>query len=128
MTGGWRHRAGGRLAFLASVMLGLATSLSLSLAGCGDDHLVAEPGNAKGTEMNLAGKGQPVAPAASPMAHSTPNTPIVGGDDRPPTPATCGPGLDCPNAAATCVIPTTSQQCTCGQLDGDGQRHLWICQ
>ena len=81
MRGGRRHRAGGLLAFLASVTLGLATSLSLSIVGCGDDYLVAEPGNAKGTEMNMAGKGQPVAPSASPMAQSTPTTSVVGGDD-----------------------------------------------
>ena len=80
MRGGRRHRAGGLLAFLASVTLGLTASLSLS-SGCGDDYLVAEPGNAKGTEMNMAGKGQPVAASASSMAQSTPTTPVVGGDD-----------------------------------------------
>jgi len=127
MTGGRRHRVGGRLAFLASVTLGLATSLSLSVAGCGDDYLIAEPGNAKGTEMNMAGKGQPVAASASPMAQSTPTTPVVGGDDVATTSATCVPGFDCPNVAATCVIPMTSRQCTCGQIDGSGQRPLWIC-
>jgi len=128
MTGGRRHRVGGRLAFLASVTLGLATSLSLSMVGCGDDdYLIAEPGNAKGTEMTMAGKGQPVAASASPMAQSTPTTPVVGGDDAPTTPATCAPGFDCPNVAATCVIPMTSQRCTCGLIDGAGQRHLWIC-
>ena len=128
MSGGRRHRAGGRLAFLMSVTLGLATSLSLSIVGCADDYLPAEPGNAKGTEMNMAGKGQPVAASASSMAQSTPTTGVVGGDNAAATPATCAPGFDCPNVAETCVIPMTSRQCTCGQIDGDvQQRHLWIC-
>ena len=90
MRGGRRHRAGGLLAFLASATLGLAASVAL--VGCGDDYLVAEPGNAKGTEMNMAGKGQPVAASASSMAQSSPTTPVVGGDDAPITPATCAPG------------------------------------
>ena len=124
MRGERQHRAGGRLAFLASVTLGLAASLSLSIAGCGDDVLVAEPGNAKGTEMNMGGKGQPVAASASSMAQSTPTTPVIGGDDAP---AACAPGFDCPNVAATCVIPMTSRQCTCGLIDASGQRPLWIC-
>ena len=126
MRGVRRHRAGGRLALFASVTLGLTASLSI--VGCADDYLVAEPGNAKGTEMNLAGKGQPVAPTASSMAQSTPTTPVVGGHDAPTTPATCAPGFDCPTVAATCVIPTTSQQCTCGLIDGAGQRPLWLCE
>jgi len=125
MRGGRRHRVGGLLAFLASATLGLTASVAL--VGCGDDYLVAEPGNAKGTEMDMAGKGQPVAASASSMAQSSPTTPVVGGDDAPTTPATCAPGFDCPNVAATCVIPMTSQQCTCGQIDASGQRHLWIC-
>jgi len=125
MTGGRRHRGGGLLAFLASVTLGLTASLSI--VGCGDDdYLLPEPGNAKGTEMNMAGKGQPVAPTASSMAQSTPNTPVVAGDDAT-TPATCAPGFDCPTAGASCVLPMTSRQCTCGQIDGAGQHRLWIC-
>jgi len=126
MKGGRRHRAGGLLAFVASVTLGLTASLSI--VGCGDDYLVAEPGNAKGTEMNMGGKGQPVAASASSMAQSTPTTSVVGGDDAPTTPATCAPGSGCPNVAATCVIPMTSRECTCALIDGDvQQRHLWIC-
>ena len=128
MRGGRRHRAGGRLGFLARVALGLATSLSLSIVGCGDDYLIAEPGNAKGTEMTMAGQGQPVAASASSMAQSTPTTGVVGGDDASTTAATCAPGFDCPNVAATCVIPMTSQRCACALVDGDvQQRHLWIC-
>ena len=101
---------------------------SLSMVGCGDDYLVAEPGNAKGTEMNMAGKGQPVAPSASSMAQSTPTTSVVGGHEEPTTAATCAPGFDCPDVAATCVIPMTSQRCTCALIYGDvQQRHLWIC-
>jgi hypothetical protein len=129
MRGGRRHRAGGLLACLASVTLGLTAALSLSIAGCADDYLVAEPGNAKGTQMNMAGKGQPVAASASPMAQSTPTTSVVGGHDAATTPATCAPSFECPEVAATCVIPLTSRECTCALVDGDvQQRHLWICQ
>ena len=125
MRGGRRHRVGGRVAFLASVALGLAASLSA--VGCGDDYLVAEPGNAKGTEMTMAGQGQPVAASASVMAQSSPTTAVVGGDDAATTPATCAPGFDCPTVAATCVIPMTSRECTCGLMNGSYQRNLWSC-
>jgi hypothetical protein len=126
MRGGRRHRAGGRLAFLARVTLGLTASLST--IGCGDDYLVAEPGNAKGAEMDMARKGEPVAASASSMAQSTPTRPAVADDVVATTPVTCAPGDDCPNVTATCFIPMTSRQCTCGPIGGSGgQRHLWIC-